>query len=98
METEKCGSCLEAGLRCAVSERAAFFGVLCAVVGVLAVVGPGLARRVEAQAGARKTVLEQLQEMREANRKLLERQGETLKKLEEVEKQASQLKMMSRRG
>jgi hypothetical protein len=36
--------------------------------------------------------------MRETNRKLIERQGETLKKLEDVEKQASQLKFMTKRG
>ena len=53
---------------------------------------------VSQSAGGRKTVLEQLQEMRETNRKLLERQGETLKKLEELEKQASQLKFMTKRG
>ena len=53
---------------------------------------------VSQSAGGRKTVLEQLQEMRETNRKLLERQGETLKKLEELEKQASQLKFLTKRG
>ncbi len=69
------------------------------VMGVFVALGVFWAQTAVSQsAGGRKTVLEQLQEMRETNQKLLERQGETLKKLEELEKQASQLKFMTKRG
>ena len=69
------------------------------VMGVFGALGVFWAQTAVSQsAGGRKTVLEQLQEMRETNRKLLERQGETLKKLEELEKQASQLKFLTKRG
>jgi hypothetical protein len=69
------------------------------VMGVFVALGVFWAQTAVSQsAGGRKTVLEQLQEMRETNRKLLERQGETLKKLEELEKQASQLKFLTKRG
>ncbi len=77
---------------------AGFRGVM-GVTGGVVVLGVFWAQTAVSQsAGGRKTVLEQLQEMRETNRKLLERQGETLKKLEELEKQASQLKFMTKRG
>ncbi len=74
--------------------------VLCGLAGGCAALGLiGGVPSVRSQSvGGRKTVLEQLQEMRETNRKLIERQGETLKKLEDVEKQASQLKFMTKRG
>jgi hypothetical protein len=44
-----------------------------------------------------KSVREQLQDMKAANQKLLEQQAETLKKLDEVAKEASQLRIFVRR-
>jgi hypothetical protein len=46
----------------------------------------------------RKSLVDQLQAVKEANRKLLERQDQTLQKLGELEKEASQLKFLTKRG
>lgn len=44
-----------------------------------------------------KTAVQQLQEMKAANQKLLEQQAATLQKLDEMQKEASQLRILVRR-
>lgn len=44
-----------------------------------------------------KTVLEQLKDMQAAHQKLLEQQTEALKKLDEMQKEAAQLRILVRR-
>ncbi|HEV7403174.1 MAG TPA: hypothetical protein VGO11_09620 [Chthoniobacteraceae bacterium] len=44
-----------------------------------------------------KSVRDQLQDMKAANQKLLEQQAATIKKLDEVTKEASQLRILVRR-
>ena len=51
----------------------------------------------QAAAGERMPI-ERLQEMKEQNQRLLEKQAATLQKLEEMAKEAEQLKFMSKRS
>jgi hypothetical protein len=66
---------------------------------VIAAVALGLGARVNSQApNAPKTVLQQLQAMKAQNQALLEKQTALLLKLEDLNKEASQVKFLSKRG
>lgn len=66
---------------------------------LVAAVALGLGARVNSQApGAPKTVLQQLQTMKTQNQALLEKQTALLLRLEDLNKEASQVKYFSKRG
>ena len=57
----------------------------------------GLALPLRSQVAAPATSIQQLQTMKDANKKLLEQQEATLLKLDEIQKNAEQLRIFSRR-
>jgi hypothetical protein len=57
----------------------------------------GLALPLRSQVARPATSIQQLQSMKEANAKLLEQQEATLLKLDEIQKNAEQLKIFARR-
>lgn len=71
-----------------------------AAVTVLCALFAGVPRLVsqEAPAARAKTPLQQLAELKAANAALLERQQKTLQKLDELQKQADQLRIFTKRS
>jgi|GEM_PF-2401150 len=67
------------------------FAVLLAVVAAATL-------QAQAPAPAEKTLLQQLQEIKENNVKMLEHNASTLKRMEELEKTSQSLKMMGKRS
>jgi len=66
---------------------------------LIAAVALGLGAHVQSQApAAPKSVLQQLQAMKAQNQVLLEKQTALLLKLEDLNKEASQVKFLSKRG
>jgi hypothetical protein len=66
---------------------------------IVASVALGLGARVHSQApGAPKTVLQQLQVMKAQNQTLLDKQTALLLRLDDLHKEASQVKIFSKRG
>lgn len=66
---------------------------------LVAAVALGLGASVHSQAPAQpKTVLQQLQAMKVQNQALLEKQTALLLRLDELEKQAAQVKFLAKRG
>jgi hypothetical protein len=66
---------------------------------LVSAVALGLGARVNSQApGAPKTVLQQLQAMKAQNQVLLEKQTALLLRLEDLNKEASQVKFLTKRG
>ena len=89
-------------------KRASFFLALALLLGVSATTlqsqdaepapAPALAPPAPIAAVQKAATLEMLKAMRDANAKLLEQQAATLRKLEEMEKAAQNIKILSKRS
>ena len=89
-------------------KRASFFRALALLLGVPATThqsqdaepapAPALAPPAPIAPVQRAATLEMLKAMRDANAKLLEQQAATLRKLEEMEKAAQNIKILSKRS
>jgi hypothetical protein len=73
--------------------RLSFFALVAAVA-----LGLGVSVHSQAPAAQPKTVLQQLQAMKAQNQAVLEKQTALLLKLEDLQKEAAQVKFLAKRG